>query len=820
MFHLRAKIVGRSSGRSAAGASAYRTGGRNSAATMAYRSGEKLRDPTTGRTFDYSRKAMIDAEGFGILHTEIFLPLGAPEWMADRQALIDAVEAKETRTDAQLFREIEVSLPRELTFEQQRELIRDFVKANFVSRGMIADLAIHDEEASDGGRNPHAHVLLTMRTVSPDGFGKKERSWNAPELLRDWRQAWATLANERLAEFGHERRLDHRSHRARDIDLEPDTYVGPTKGRDFEGVLHAERQESRYAAKQKNIDLIAADPEKLIAMVSREKATFTAADLAYALRRATALEMDDPEFHAMLKSAIGSSELVAIASDKRGVQRYATREMIACEAEMAQAASTLARRETFDVGLGPSAGLSIEQKRAFLHATQGPDLVAISGVAGAGKTTTLADVARAFNAAGYRVRGAALAAVAAKNLSDEAGIASSTLASTFARWDHRDRAGRPDPIAKLQKGDVFILDEAGLVGSNDMRRLLVEAEKAEAKVILVGDAQQLQAIEAGAAFRAIAQTHGAAELRDVRRQRTDWQRNASTLLAQGRAAEAMSLYRDAGALRPSDTTEAAMDNLVAAWMAERDQGGSQLILSYYTADIKALNAKVRQTLRASGRLGPDIQIVVKEQKRDEFGEVSERAHRATFAQGDRLLFTRNDRTLDVQNGSTGEILDLDPSGQLKVRMSDGRDLAFAAQDYPHLALGYAMTVHKAQGGTYDRTYLLASNRLNAHIGYVALTRHREAATVFYGRDQFPEERGLDACFSRQQPKDTTLDYLNAYRGQQRDGSRSQGETALAPDQETGTGQAPLSAAERIRQNVAQRRRALSRAHTRDRSYGD
>ncbi|MBI1256566.1 MAG: Ti-type conjugative transfer relaxase TraA [Chloroflexi bacterium] len=823
MFHLRAKIIGRSGGggaRSAAGASAYRTGGRNGAASMAYRAGEALRDPLTGKTFDYSRKAMIDADGFGILHSEIMLPVGAPAWMADRQALIDAIEAKETRADAQLLREIEVSLPRELTFEQQRALIRAFVQEQFVARGMIADLAIHDERASDGGRNPHAHVLLTMRSVSSEGFGKKERAWNSPDLLRDWRQAWADMANHCLAELGHERRLDARSHRDRGISLEPDIYVGPSLGRRIDGVLHAERQESRDAARQENIDRIIQDPGRLIDIVAREKATFTAGDIGYALRRATSLDRDDPLYHALIEDALDAPDLVAIATDRRGATRYATRDMIACETEMARAAAALAGRETIDSYAAPSGRLSLEQKQAFLHATQGPDLIAISGVAGAGKTTTLAAIAAAFEASGHCVRGAALAGVAARNLRDEAGIPAATLAGTFYGWDRTDRDGRPDPIAPLEKGDVFILDEAGLVGSRDMRRLLAEAERVQAKVILVGDAQQLQAIEAGSAFRAIADTHGAVELREVHRQRADWQRSASEQFSQGRAAEAMASYRKAGALHPADSTQDAIAQLVDHYVRDRQPEKSQVILAHARADVRALNEQVREALRAKGELGPDVKVTIRDQERDATGAVTERARRTTLAIGDRILFTKNDRGLDVQNGTTATIRDLDPSGRLVVDLTDGRQLGFSLRDYAHVTHGHAMTVHKAQGATYDKSYVLATGLVDAHIGYVAMTRHREETHVYYGRDQFERDADLDRAISRQRPKDSTLDYLADYRDRARDRKRGDGDRDAPRRLLDRESSAPLSAAERIRQNVAQRRETLSQSAIRDRSYGE
>jgi Ti-type conjugative transfer relaxase TraA len=817
MFHLRAKIIGRSTGRSAAGASAYRTGGRNAAASAAYRAGGKLRDPNSGRMFDYSRKATIDQNGFGILYTEIMLPIDAPAWMADRQALIDAVEARETRADAQLFREIEISLPRELTFDQQRDLIRDFVQAQFVARGMIADLAIHDERASDGGRNPHAHILLTMRQVTQDGFGQKVRAWNSPALLREWREAWADLANERLAQFGHERRIDHRSHKDRDIDLAPDAYVGPSRGRGFDGVVTAERQEARNAAKQENAERIALDPALLIAAVAREKATFTASDLGQALRRATGLERHDPDHARLVAAALNSDAILAIASDTRGYARYATREMLACEEEMARAALSLARRATFEVDRPPAARLSIEQKQAYLHATQGGDLCLIAGAAGAGKTTALADIAEGFAQAGYRVRGTALAGVAAKNLADEAGIRSSTLASLFRGWDHRRDDGRPHPIAPLEQGDVLIVDEAGLIGSRDIRRLLVEADRAQAKVILVGDAQQLQAIEAGAAFRSLADTHGHAELRDVRRQREDWQREASQLFSQRRGAEAVAAYRKAGAVHAAESTQEAKDALIATWMADRDRTGSQLILAHSRTDVADLNDRARQALRDRGLLGQDVKVLIREQIRDETGEIAQRARRMTLAQGDRILFTRNDRQLGVQNGTAGTILALEESGQLAVQLADGRAVEFLARDYPYLALGYATTVHKAQGATYDRAYVLASAGLDAHLGYVAMTRHRESVALFHGRDQFRRDRDLDLAFMRQRPKDSTLDYLKPRKVT----DRSREESSQRPSEtDTASSHAPLTAADRIRQNVAARQEGLARSKTRDRSYGD
>jgi len=191
IYHLSAKVISRAGGRSSVAAAAYRSAGR-------------LRDDRQGLEHDYSRKG-------GVVHAEIMVPENAPDWMHDRDQLWNAVEAVEKRRDAQLAREIEVALPRELGRGARLELLRGFVQREFVDRGMIADVAVHEGKARDGHGQPHAHVMLTMRELTGEGFGKKDRSWNAPDLLMGWREAWARDANTALERAGRSERIDHRS---------------------------------------------------------------------------------------------------------------------------------------------------------------------------------------------------------------------------------------------------------------------------------------------------------------------------------------------------------------------------------------------------------------------------------------------------------------------------------------------------------------------------------------------------------------------------------------------------------------------------------
>lgn len=232
IYHLTAKVMKRSEGRNALHAAAYR-------------SGERLADERTGHTYDYTRRK-------GVEHVEIMAPPGSPAWVYDRTTLWNRIEAFEKRKDAQLAREVEFALPRELSREQCVELARAFIGEEFVARGMIADFAIHRTKAADGGDHPHCHVMLTMRPLEGDGFGKKARDWNAVELLEHWRAAWAGTANDALTRAGELARIDHRSHAEQGISKEPQPYLGiALKLKDLTGRIR-QRVNQWVAVKQRN----------------------------------------------------------------------------------------------------------------------------------------------------------------------------------------------------------------------------------------------------------------------------------------------------------------------------------------------------------------------------------------------------------------------------------------------------------------------------------------------------------------------------------------------------------------------------------------
>ena len=726
IFHFSAKVIGRSSGRSAVAAAAYRAG-------------ERLHDERIDRTHDFTNKA-------GVLHSEVMLPKGAPDAFTDRATLWNAVETAEKRKDAQLSREVEVALPHELSKKDNIRLAREFVKAEFVEKGMIADLNVHWDIGEDGKAKPHAHVMLTMREVAKDGFGAKVRDWNKTALIEQWRECWANHVNRALAERDIDARVDHRSLEAQGIALEPQAKIGPAASRIGGRGLEAERIEEHRAIAQRNGERIIANPALALDAITHQQATFTKRDLAaFVHRHSDGKEQFDAAYNAVRTSPA----IVALGKDGRRQDRLTSRAMIETEQRLHRAADSMAQRTKHSVSEAQRNAafaravkrgliLSGEQKSAFEHVTKGKGLAVVVGYAGTGKSAMLGVAREAWESAGYTVRGAALSGIAAEGLENGSGIASRTIASLEHQWGKAR--------VQLTSREVLVIDEAGMVGTRQMERVLSHAASAGAKVVLVGDQQQLQAIEAGAAFRAIHERHGGVEISEVRRQLSAWQQDATRHLATGRSGEAIRSYEERGMVHVAGTREDARTTLIERWNEERQAspGDSRIILTHTNDEVRELNTMAREKMRAAGTLGTDATIKAARGERQ-------------FASGDRIIFLRNERGLGVKNGTLGTV-EQASAQRMAVRTDDGREVAFDTKDYSHIDHGYAATIHKAQGMTVDRAHVLATPGMDSHSAYVAMSRHREGLALHFGRDDFADQSKLVRTLSRERGKDMAGDY--------------------------------------------------------------
>ncbi len=751
--------------------------GRGGSAVMsaAYRHCARMTFEREGRLVDYTRKQ-------GLAHEEFVIPQDAPEWLrvmiADRpvsgssEAFWNKVESIEKRSDAQLARDVTIALPIELSTSQNIELVRDFVAQQITARGMVADWVYHDVPG-----NPHIHLMTTLRPLTEDGFGQKKVVVTGPDgrALRNdsgkivyeiwaggredfnaFRDGWFACQNHHLGVAGIDLSIDGRSFEKQGIALAPTIHLGVgTKAIERKARAAEEKPPLDQLARQEELRLenrerLKRNPLIVLDMISRERSVFDARDVARILHR----HIDDAgQFQSLMARILQSPEVLRLDCERldfvtgtRTPAKYTTRELIRLEAEMANRANWLSSRQSHGIRrhvlervFARHARLSDEQKTAISHIAGNERIAAMIGRAGAGKTTMMKAAREAWEAAGYRVVGAALAGKAAEGLEKEAGISSRTLSS----WEHAWAVGRD----RLDAGCVFVLDEAGMVSSRQMALFVEAVVQAGAKLVLVGDPEQLQPIEAGAAFRAIAERIGYAELETIYRQREQWMRDASLHLARGYTARAVEAYEAKGKLIGAELKGDAILTLIGDWERDYDPAKSMLILAHLRRDVALLNSLARERLIARGVIETGSVFRTAEGRRD-------------FAAGDQVVFLRNEGSIAVRNGMLGKVVEAS-AGRLGVEVGDGehrRRVSVEERFYNHLDHGYATTVHKAQGATVDRVKVLASLSLDRHLTYVAMTRHREDLGIYYGRRSFAKAGGLVKILSRGNTKETTLDY--------------------------------------------------------------
>ncbi|HMO65907.1 MAG TPA: MobF family relaxase, partial [Verrucomicrobiota bacterium] len=462
-------------------------------------------------------------------------------------------------------------------------------------------------------------------------------------------------------------------------------------------------------------------------------------------RIAEAVQARGPGLRAVEAAAeAGLGSLVRLGPH-RGERQYTTPEMLRVEAALLEGAA--ARRHETAQALPRKAvdqvlrgfPLSAEQRAAVRHLTTEPGgIQVVSGLAGTGKTVMLDAAREAWTRAGFTVFGACLSGKAAAGLEADAHIPSHTLAHTLKELD-RGRFSLPGvslvvkekrvapkapawsplhglavPHLAFEIGgrpfgpkSVLVVDEAGMVGTRQLRELLDHAAAARAKVVLVGDARQLPAIEAGAPFRALQDRLGTAGLGDIRRQREPWARDVVRDLAEGRAADALQALDQRGRIHLGDGQEEAGRKLVADWAARGDPRHN-LILAATQEEAGWLNAEAQAARRGQG--------VLKD-------EPLRHRHEA-FHVGDRILCGRNSSLYGVKNGHLGTVERLG-DGRLHAVLDDGRRVVLPLQHYPHVGLGYAVTTHKAQGMTTENAFVLVSETMQSReLGYVQASRAR------------------------------------------------------------------------------------------------
>ena len=767
IFRLNAAIISACRGGSAVRAAAYRHAVRMVSHTF-----------TETTSFTHKAQAMV--------HAEIALPEDAPDWAdnafghaafadalrlvrADVQAqgsdmseaamqraamarvseqLWNAVEHGEIRlnripTRAQYARSLTVALPRELDQAAQIALMQGYVRVSFSDRGMVADWVIHDK--SDG--NPHAHIMLTTRDLGSADWGRKRCDWNARDVLSGLRSDWAQHANLALERGGFNERIDHRSNHARGIYLEPDSYnphVASHARRQGEIAREANRCSDVADA---NAFYLQQHPAHILVVVQAQRAVFTRGDIVAAFE--DRLMLTETELAGLVGEAMGSGAAVRLVQNSPdGQAQYVT----TARASEMQRLEILARAMAIAgpvAGSGPTApgigllagsGLTPDQRVAAEAMLSPASLTLVKGYAGTGKTFTLGEVARVWQARGYEVLGGAASGKATQELGGLQGVRTATLAAWQARWS-RGEAPERDRF-------VFIMDEAGMVGAGQWARIAGVVSAMGGKLIAVGDPEQLQPVSDlpgwAAVERGVSQaTAGApvAALSSVRRQRSMADRMATEALARGGAeiAPAIRHYIDKGALRlDSGVLNDPVSALAAAYYktgpgkAPGGAGCARIALACTNREVWALNDAIRAQALARGEIDQaGIRDYGTITRIDRTTPTHERiAVPLALGPGDRVMLTRPHRGLDLPRSAFGTVVDTRADGIDLLVDGSSRAVTLDLATFRDLDYGYAATIHKSQGVTVDHTLVLGHGRMNRHAVYVALTRHRDSVTVF------------------------------------------------------------------------------------------
>ncbi|MEO0379299.1 MAG: AAA family ATPase [Pseudomonadota bacterium] len=514
-----------------------------------------------------------------------------------------------------------------------------------------------------------------------------------------------------------------------------DRDLGLTKSVDHAGRDPRQRLEIRRDPTGLSKDSLLAQPDLILAELSKTKADFTRTDVM----RGLAGYMDDPAtLSKTADQALASPDAVKLPGDAAAATgpRYTTLDYQLAEDRLHTNAHILAQsqgprvsaKHTQEAIAAQNAvmrrafggELSDEQSAAIKHVLGDQQLGQVVGLAGAGKSTMLATAADAWRREGITVHGAALAGKAAEGLQEASNIPSRTLASFEMSW-----ANGHEPITK---GDVLVVDEAGMIGTRQLARVTAKMQEVGAKLVLVGDPDQLQPIEAGTPFRDLVDRNGAATLKEVRRQKEDWQRRATHDLSQGNTAIAVAAYRKAGVvsdhIKQDDAVEALAERYAIDTLRSH-KDTARIALSHKRKDVHALNQSIRTALRGESDQAEDVLLQTGTGKR-------------AFGSGDRIVFTRNHKELGVKNGMLGTVHRA-TEGKVTVPLDGASDhrLTFDPREYQSFDHGYAVTIHKSQGVTVDQAYVLGSRSMDEHLAYVAMTRHREEMQLFTSAEDRP-----------------------------------------------------------------------------------
>ena len=722
-------------------------GGSSAVGLAAYVLRTSMTDEVAGRGYDFRKHG---GDGHDLVHAEVFLPEGAPAAYADVAALWNGATVAELTVDrktgdvrykrgAQLAWHMVLAVPKELALEESAALVRRFIEERFGAAGVAVQWALHDDPV-----NPHAHLLISTRRLSAEGWGKKAReiapamrskrglAFVAGDERGELVAAWESFQNAWFREQGIDLKVDPKL-------AVRDTHVGVARSADSErAALSAEAQEE--AAERMR------DPAELLTAAGRMRSVWTQTELARVARRNGLPEEDIAD---AVAAALAHEESVALLDAQTGRETgyWTTAGIRAQERDVLARAKLMASEPFRPARAGDAAAIAVrltltaEQRAVLMRETGGLTRIgAIQGRAGTGKTRTLGAIREAHERRGHRVVGLGPTNVVARSLAADG--FETAMTAHLALIHLRNGRDRWTPRT------VVIVDEAAMLDTDILDRVMLAADRAGARLLLVGDDRQLQSVQRGGLFAPVAALAGSMELRRVQRQKTAWQREASEAFAAGDIASAIGAYADHDCLAWSGTLDESRAALVAAWAeaSARDPGASRFIYASTNAEVKRLNAEARAIRVERGEVGAGIAF------RTARGAVH-------AAAGDRIQFHDTDRRAGIFNGVLGTIVSCSEE-EIEVRTDGGALVSFDPERFEGWGPGYAGTVYRGQGKTQTEVFALYDHDFawSPSTSYVALTRQTDRVTLHVPEELAADRAALIRQMGRARNVGTSLDF--------------------------------------------------------------
>jgi Ti-type conjugative transfer relaxase TraA len=714
-----------------------RSKGDSAVAASAYRSASKLYDERTGQTFDYKNKEQV-------IYSSVILPDAADDNFKDREYLWNEVEKSEKKSNARVSKDIIIALPKELSEKEWIELSRRYTEEEFTSKGLAADISIHKNE-----NNPHCHILVTTRRL----LGKKFDTHKARDLDGNLKTSkygnFSTVNNLHNDKW---RNLQNKYYEEKNIDLTVDqNYLISQKheGRVSTYETHYLKEINKVRLEQSK-EIALNNPDLMVTILTKRETVFSEKDIeSIAYKHSDSKE----EFEKIKTSIINHEKVQKLGLGNDGRIQYSTKYAIEKENKLIDNAKKLSNNNSHSVNKKSvekvinKTSLSEDQQRSLNHITSSNDISVVVGKPGTGKSYMLNSAREVWEENGYRVNGASVSGVATEGLEKSASINSRVIASLNYRIENGQ--------TKLSEKDILVIDEAGMVDTYDLEKLITHTKENGAKIVLVGDADQLQPVGPGASFKALMEEVGYEEMSEIRRQKIQWQKEATSELAKGNSKGIDAYYKN-NKVFISDTRNDGISDLVNDWSKNitKENIDESIIIAHRNSDVLQLNEEARNSLISKNIIDSSSEKNIETDK----GKLK-------ISIGEKILFTKRDRKLGINNGTFGTVTNIgDGSVQLEIKDGDSlKSIDINLEEYNNISHGYASTVHKLQGTTFEESYIYAGGKSwNKNLALVALSRHRNDAKLYGDKETFKDYDELKRAMTRDGYKDSVLEYPVSY----------------------------------------------------------